>query len=274
MIGIKKSFSNNINTESIQMKSPLQIFKLSNYQIIKLVFYFLLFTFYLSSCKKTESYNSPSIADYNPLQTGKYITYQLDSLVYLAFGTRDTTISYQVKYLTDSLITDNLGRPAYRIFRFIRKNENQSWTSDATFMAINTGNNLEFIENNLRYIKLQLPIKNGFSWKGNSYIDTYSAFSTLRYLDNWDYTFDNVNGPDVVGTFSFDSTLTVKQRDEVIGLPDEPLSYSEKNISYEKYAKGIGMVSRIFFHSEYQPNNGGYFAEGSYGVTYTMIDHN
>ena len=238
------------------------------------IFFFLLFTFYLSSCKKTETFNSPTLSDYYPLKTGKYITYQLDSLVYLAFGTRDTTISYQVKYLTDSLITDNQGRPAFRIYRFIRKNENQDWTPDAAFMAVTTGNNLEFIENNLRYIKLQLPIKDNFSWKGNSYIDTYSAFSMLRYLDNWDYVYSNVNGFDTVGSFNLDNTLTVNQRDETIGLPDEPMSYSERNLSLEKYAKGIGMVYRKFFHSEYQPNNGGYFADGSYGVTYTMIDHN
>ncbi|MEI8052156.1 MAG: hypothetical protein WCH52_00285 [Bacteroidota bacterium] len=250
--------------------------KKHNFNINKwlFVFYFLIFNFYLSSCKKTETYSSASIADYNPSQTGKYITYKLDSLIYLSFGTRDTTVSYQVKYLTDSLITDNLGRPAYRIFRFIRKDENNSWAPDATFVSVNTGNNLEFIENNLRYIKLQMPIKDGVTWKGNSYIDTYSANSLLRYLDNWDYVYSNVGGADVVGSFNLDNTLTINQRDEIIGIPDDPGSYSEVNFSQEKYSKGIGMVYRKFFHSEYQPNNGGYFADGSYGVTYTMIDHN
>jgi len=241
---------------------------------LALFFYFLLFTFYLSSCKKSESYSSPSIADYNPLQTGKYITYQLDSLIYLSFGTRDTTVSYQVKYLTDSLITDNLGRPAYRIFRFIRKNENEPWRSDAAFMSINTGNRLEFIENNLRYIKLQMPIKDNVTWKGNSFIDTYSSNSLFRYLDNWDYSYANVGAADDVSNFNFENVITVLQRDEIIGVPDEPSSYSEVNYSQEKYAKGIGMIYRKFFHSEYQPNNGGYFADGSYGVTYTIIDHN
>ena len=240
-------------------------------------FYFILFAFSIlifSSCKKTDNYNSAAISEYYPLQTGKFITYQLDSLIYLAFGTRDTTVSYQVKYLTDAQITDNLGRPAYRIFRYIRKDATAMWMPDATFMVVNTINNLEFIENNLRYIKLQLPIKNDISWKGNSYIDTYSSFSLLKYLENWDYTYSNVAGSDVVGNYQLDSTVTVNQRDEIIGIPSEPTSYSEVNFGQEKYAKGIGMVYRKFFHSEYQPNNGGYFADGSYGVTYTMIDHN
>jgi hypothetical protein len=240
-------------------------------------FYFLIVSFFiftLSACNKSETYSSPSISDYNPLQTGKYITYQLDSLIYLAFGTRDTIVSYQVKYQTDSLITDNLGRPAYRIFRFIRKNETQAWTPDATFMAVSTENQLEFIENNLRYIKLQMPIVNNYSWKGNSFIDTYSANSLLRYLDGWDYTYSNVNEADSIGNQIIENTLTINQRDEIVGIPEEPNSYSEVNFGQEKYAKGIGMVYRKFFHSEYQPNNGGYFADGSYGVTYTMIDHN
>jgi len=284
-INKKNSDSNNIDVESIKLKFRNPIIKFSNYQIFKLSNYqisnFLRFlpiiigtAFFFSSCKKTESYTSPSIADYNPLQTGKYITYQLDSLIYLSFGTRDTTVSYQVKYLTDSLITDNLGRPAYRIFRFIRKNENEPWRSDAAFMSINTGNRLEFIENNLRYIKLQMPIKDNVSWKGNAYIDTYSASSLLRYLDNWDYVYANVGAADDVSNFNFDNIITVLQRDEIIGVPDEPSSYSEVNYSQEKYAKGIGMIYRKFFHSEYQPNNGGYFADGSYGVTYTIIDYN
>jgi hypothetical protein len=208
------------------------------------------------------------------MQTGKYIIYQLDSLVYVAFGTRDTTIRYQVKYETDSLIQDNLGRSAYRVFRFIRKNENENWTPDATFMSIATNNQVEFVENNLRFIKLKAPIVNGFSWKGNSFIDTYSANSPVRYLDNWDYTYESVGESQLIGSNTIENCISILQRDEVIGLPDQPDSYSEINYSKEVYAKGIGLVYKKFNHKEYQPNNGGYVAEGSYGITLTMIDHN
>jgi hypothetical protein len=68
--------------------------------------------------------------------------------------------------------------------------------------------------------------------------------------------------------------VSILQRDEIIGLPDQPDSYSEINFSKEIYAKDIGLVYRKFNHKEYQPNNGGYVAEGSYGITLTMIDHN
>jgi hypothetical protein len=194
--------------------------------------------------------------------------------VWISFGTRDTTISYQVKYEVDALITDNNGKPAYRVFRYIRKNATQSWLPQGTCMAMNTGNNIEWVENNMRFIKLTTPVEEGKSWKGNSYIDTYSANSDLHYMDNWDFTYQMVGSTYNTGTLNFDNTLTVQQRDEVVGLPDNPDSYSEINFSQEKYALGIGLIYRQFNHKEYQPNNGGYVAEGSYGITMRLIDYN
>src|SRR5690606_3872785 len=150
----------------------------------------------LTACEKeTEEFQTASIADYNPMQVGKYISYQLDSLVYVNFGTTQEIHSYEVKYLTEAEITDNLGRPAFRIIRYIRSSPTDNWLPDATFMSVNTGNSLEFIENNLRYIKLKLPIREGANWKGNSFIDTYSLYSELKYLGDWDYTFEQVDMP-------------------------------------------------------------------------------
>jgi hypothetical protein len=50
-----------------------------------------------------------TIADYIPLQTGKYITYRLDSLVFTNSGRREETHSYQEKHTVDAQIMDNLG---------------------------------------------------------------------------------------------------------------------------------------------------------------------
>jgi hypothetical protein len=229
----------------------------------------------MQSCSKSsDAYTGETIEGYYPLQTGKYITYQLDSLVYLAFGTRDTTISYQVKYEVDSLLTDTQGRPSYRIFRYIRKTASNAWSPDATFMATNTGNAIEFVENNLRFIKLTNPVTNTHSWKGNAYINTSSPSLGLQYMGDWDYTYENVGASETIGVNTLENVVTVNHRDEEIGVPGDPSSYSEVNFSQEKYAKGIGMVYRKFFHSEFQPGGGGYFAEGSYGVTLTMLERN
>lgn len=230
-------------------------------------------SFFLSCTSKTDSFVTEPLSTYFPLQVGKYITYRLDSTVFVSFGSTKEIHSYEVKYVTDARITDNLGREAYRIIRFIRPDAGSAWTPDATFMAVNNITEAEFIENNLRYIKLKLPIRNGNSWKGNSFIDTYSVNSPVRYLDGWDYTYDSVGAPLQIGTLAFSNTLIVRQRDEVIGDPEDPNAYSEINTGIERYAAGVGMIYRKFFHSEYQPG-GGFFADGSYGVEYTVIDHN
>lgn len=244
--------------------------------IFRLLFVFL--TISAISCKKSnEDLSLAQISDYYPLEVGKYLTYRLDSLVYTNFGTSSEVRSYDVKYLVDAQITDNLGRPAFRIIRSIRKDDTLPWATDATFTATNTGNTLEFVENNLRFIKLARPIKNGFSWKGNTYIDTYSPSNNLRYLDDWDYTYEDVGSITSAGGFNFSDGLTVNQRDEVILDPSDPFSYSEVNFGLEKYAKGIGMIYKKFFHNEYQPQTGGhpgYYVDGSYGITLTLIDYN
>lgn len=226
-----------------------------------------------TACKKTtEVLETNTVSEFYPLQVGKYITYNLDSTVFINFGTKDTIMNYQVKHVVDAQITDNLGRPAYRIIRYIRKTPANAWAPDNTFMAIGTEFTMEFIENNMRFIKLKGPVRDGYTWKGNSYIDLGTDY---RYLEDWDYTYDSVNVSSTIGTFTLDSTLKVDQRDEVIGNPGDPNSYSELNNSSEKYAKGIGMVYRNFLHVEYQPPTPGRGAYRiGYGVRLTMIDHN
>ena len=229
-----------------------------------------------NACKKsTDTLAVASVSEYYPLQVGKYITYNLDSTIFINFGTAQAIVNYQVKHQVDALITDNLGRPAYRIIRYIRKTSANPWVPDNTFMAVPTDFAAEFVENNMRFLKLKGPIRDGYTWKGNTYIDTYSLNSNVKYLDNWDYTYDSVNVKQTIGTFTLDSTLKVAQRNEIIGNPTDPNSYSEINFGAEKYAKGLGLVYRNFLHIEYQPptpGRGGYRV--GYGVKMTMIDHN
>jgi hypothetical protein len=230
----------------------------------------------LVSCsKKTEELSLGNLADYNLQQPGKYVIYKLDSLLYINFGQKDTVVSYQVKDSVVAQITDNLGRTAFRIFRYIRKTAADAWQPNNTFMTVPTDNGMEWVENNLRFIKLKQPLRDAFSWKGNSFIDTYSLGSEFKYLDDWDYTYEKMDETFSLGSLSVNNTVTVNQRDEVIGNINDPNSFSEKNVGLEVYAKGIGLVYRNFLHREYQPptpGRPGY--KLGYGVTMTMLSHN
>ena len=114
----------------------------------------LAFIFSLTSCeKKTEEFSTDAIADYLPLTVGKYITYRLDSTVFKSFGTVQEVHRYQVKHVVDAQVPDNLGRPSYRILRYLRDSiGSQPWVENGTYFITALPDQAEVIENNLRYI--------------------------------------------------------------------------------------------------------------------------
>lgn len=236
----------------------------------------LLLIILLTACnKQNELYTTAPLSDYFPLQVGKYITYNLDSTVFIHFGTKDTIIKYQVKDSIETKITDNLGRPSYRIVRYLRKDPSQAWSASNTFMATPTPNTIEFIENNLRFVKLILPIKENNTWNGNQYLtsDPYPAFAFANdFMAGWVYTYQQINAPLTVGTYNLNNTLTVTEIDYSFGNPQiAGTQYAERTYSIEKYAKTIGLVYKEFLHWEYQANTNSY---KGFGVKLTLADHN
>jgi hypothetical protein len=209
----------------------------------------------MCTCNKKDDYKSEQLENYMNLQVGKFIRYELDSLVYTNFNKVLTKIKYGAKDVIDAVITDNTGKPAFRIIRYIRDSTSTSeadWRPNITYMVSANPKSVEVTEENLRYIKLKLPIIDGFTWKGNSYIHP-DSFDPSFSINSWDYTYSNVNSP-----FSFDdgrtvdSTITINQVDEVLGNPDNPFTYTTKNFSKEVYGKNIGLVYKELFHYEYQ----------------------
>ncbi|MBS1917524.1 MAG: hypothetical protein JST87_14730 [Bacteroidetes bacterium] len=232
----------------------------------------------MSGCKKTANFQTESLTDYLQLQSGKYITYRMDSTLFVNFGTQDTVISYLAKDMVDTTITDNLNRPSWRVIRYINDTAaSGDWLSNETYMVTPTKQDVEVVENNMRYIKLVAPITDGYSWPGNSYIDaTSDTFNVVTYLQGWNYTYDSVGMPFTTLWGTVPNSVTVQQRNEVIGDPTNPSIYSEINYSEEVYGKGIGLIYKNFFHAEFQPPNGG-TSVGSwsgYGIRLNMVDHN
>jgi hypothetical protein len=230
------------------------------------------------SCTKTEQLKTAYIKDYHPIEVGKYITYKLDSTLYINLNTEKVVRSYIIQDLVDAKITDNLGRDAFRIRRLIRSNtDTTQWSDNTSYIVVPLDHSLEMIENNLRYIKLQEPIRENFSWKGNNYINTYSE-PDLQYLDAWEYNYGNVDLPYSIDTQSWPETITVTQRDEVLGTPGNTSFYWEVNHSVEVYSKGIGLVFKDFLHEAWQPPNitcaEGCYESNGYGVRLTFLNSN
>ncbi|MCB0777906.1 MAG: hypothetical protein KDB99_16495, partial [Chitinophagaceae bacterium] len=152
------------------------------------------------SCNEKEVFTSEAIESYIPLQQGKYIVFRLDSLVFTNFGRTIETHRYQEMHEVDTLITDNLGRPSYRIFVYQRDSLGTTpWAPVSTYFITPLGNQFEKVENNLRFISMHLPLRDGYSWKGNKYLPT-NPYGTLYNFSNddnmgdWDYYYDGDPG--------------------------------------------------------------------------------
>ncbi len=241
------------------------------------------FALNLSSCKKeTEDLKLEDLSSYIPLKTGNYITYRLDSTVFTNFG-RDTEIhSYQEKHVVDALFTDNLGRPAYRIFQFIRDtNGTGPWKPSGSYSVTVQPQTIEVNENNLRTIKLAAPLKLDFSWKGNRYLPTepYSSlytFSNDDYMEDWDFMYSAKDETLVLKNHVVDSVLTVTSVNESLNVPmTSTAAIAYINYSVDKYGKSIGLVYQEMEMWEYQPNPSGPTGyKTGFGIKRSMIDHN
>jgi hypothetical protein len=250
------------------MNFPMKIRYCSHY-VLSLLF------LVICSCNKSNPLVTDSPADYYPMHVGNYIIYRMDSLKYINVGSQDTLISYHAKEVVEDSISDNLGRPSYRVIRYLSDtNEISQWVPSIAYMVTPLKGSVEVVENNLRFIKLVTPVQDGISWLGNAYIDTKSDDSPVPYMDGWNYTYANTGLPFDVLAGTVPTTVTVNEADDVSGLGDN--SYTQTVYSAEVYGKNIGCIYKKFLYSVYQSPNVEYpqGATIGYGLTFNMVSHN
>lgn len=233
----------------------------------------------LSACSgKAELTLAGSITDYMPLQAGRSLTYRLDSTLYPAQGTSTLVRSHVVRDRVVGQDRDQQGRPAWRIVRAIRNAADTTrWTDSEQFLAIPSANTLEWVEDNLRTIRLVEPVRDGYTWEGNRFINTVTD-PARQYLDGWKFTYQEAGKAWRLGERNFPETLTVRQQDDRVGNPADRTRYSSVDLAREVYAKGIGLVYREIRHEVWQPPNAssatGYFEPGSFSLTLSLISNN
>jgi hypothetical protein len=238
----------------------------------------------LPACTKNDTLQTAQIEEFMPLQPGKYIRYRLDSMLFIDFGQRDTTISYDAKDVVDAEITDNAGRRSFRIIRYLRSltsTDEADYTPALTLMVTPSRESIEVQENNLKFQKLKLPVTEGFSWRGNAFIPALPFYEIYEFsndedMDLWDYTYHDVNQSVTLNDVVYDSTITVVQVSDSSNVPIEfPDALGYRNHWVEVYAKNLGLIYKEAVMWEYQPPNAGNpgFRSG-FGIKMTIIDHN
>jgi hypothetical protein len=252
----------------------------ANFTLLTILFFSALI---FSSCEKeTEELIMEDSSEYQPLSVGQFITYRLDSTVFVNFGRDEETHSFQEKHVIDAEVTDAQGRPAFRVFRFTRDTAGlQSWKTAGTYFITLSDNTVEITENNLRSLRLVDPLKLDFEWKGNRYLPTEPFgniynFSNDDYMYDWDFIYEYKDEALQLKNHLVENVLTIKHIDESINVPiSSPSAYASINYAVDKYAKGLGLVYQEMIMWEYQPNPGGPSGyKTGFGVKRSMIDHN
>jgi hypothetical protein len=222
----------------------------------------------LVSCYNVDS-DLPYIGyEYFPTELGRFVEYRIDSIwrddVIGQIGSAEA--HYFLHDLNESAFTDEEGRPAVRVERSWKQNENGNYSIKDIWYRTRTSRIAEQNEENVVFVKHNFPIKLGKVWDGNS----KNTLQTLQEIyrqsaipEQWDYQYINIHEPYTVNGFTFDSTVTVLQM-------DRPAIFGLSMFAQEVYAKDIGLVHKQLYIHDIQQNQFNPTQKDSVGFTFDM----
>jgi hypothetical protein len=207
--------------------------------------------------------------DYFPTELGTFVEYKVDSIwqddVIGQIGFAEA--HYFLHDLNESSFTDEERRPAIRVERSWKQNENGEYRIKDIWYRTRTSRIAEQNEENVVFIKHNFPIKLGKTWDGNS----KNTLQTLQEIyrqsgvpEQWDYQYVNIHEPYTVNGFTFDSTVTVLQM-------DRPAIFGLSMFAQEVYAKDIGLVHKQLYIHDIQQNALNPTQKDSVGFRFDMV---
>ncbi len=181
--------------------------------------------FITPSCKQEiEKLQKEPLSDYFPLQTGKYIIYDLDSTVFTENGRNIEIHSYQEKNIVEEQFFDNLGNLSYKVVRSIRNAAGTNpWKPIGTYFITPSEKTIEVVDNHMRVVKLIAPVTEGNTWLGNRYLnsDPFEGrynYQRVNFLDIWEFAYKNTNDVFIYKQQNLNNVLTVLQVDKKSSL--------------------------------------------------------
>lgn len=180
----------------------------------------------LQACSKESSAGPRDLGyDYFPVTVGKWVEYQVDSVWRDDYFNIHDSVSYRLLERIEEAYTDPAGRPAWRIHRYVRDEQDQ-WVVRDVWTCTRDNFYAERTEENVRLLKLSFPINEGRRWDYNVY----------NPGNEWEMALREVHKPYSLNGLSFDSTLIVRQT--------VPANFVARRDLEERYAKHVGMVRK------------------------------
>ena len=207
-----------------------------------------------TACNKDEPVAVDLGYGYFPRTIGAWIEYQVDSTWRdEELGLADT-VSYRLKEKVVEAYIDPAGRTAYRIHRFIL-NANDEWVVRDVWTSTADSYYAEVTEENMRRLKLSFPVDNGRKWDVNIYNTEDELEVAFRDEgEPW-------NGPTMV----FPRTVLVKN--------SVPANLVNRRDWEERYAEGIGMVSKYRQETISNPNSQGVWQAMGWRLDMVAVAH-
>jgi hypothetical protein len=209
---------------------------------------------------------------YFPLQKGSYVTYDVDSILWIDTSGLQIEKTYQLQYVIKDTFTD-AGKNLQYVFYSYRKDANTkgAWVPNDVFYVSVSDTGYVETKDELRYIKLLMPIETGTNWDGNRLIPIHDA--EFSYFANWTYSYQNIDQAYFNGNLDFPKTLTVTESDQTINdIVSEPDTTASRTFFKEIYADNVGLVYGEYTHWTYDPLIANY--RKGYSVIMKATDHN
>jgi hypothetical protein len=233
-----------IKREKINIFSLKRQIRMEKRSVLHLLFILFLGLFG-ASCGKNETETLPDLAkDYFPLQIGKTLTYDIDTVFYdpqPGNTVKIDTFRWQVKEVFVDTFKDATGLLTYKIERSERRRGDTSKYEVRKIVTSALSENEALrTEDNLKFIKMPRFLSEKTTWDGNVYCDQSLIIEVAGermglFSKKWNYEVLTLGKAEKVGTKDFTDVLSIRAQSDTRIL-------TEKRYNLEKYAKGIGLV--------------------------------
>ncbi|MFT6747365.1 MAG: hypothetical protein ACJAZ2_001716 [Glaciecola sp.] len=201
---------------------------------------FVFLVFLGASCKKdteTGVSKTGSYTDYYPLKIGSSHIYLIDSIYYNKFTGETEVYQYQLKETITETFLDESNQTNYRMERYCKFKPTAAvsfdeipWEFKNVWFVTVTPVSVQRVEENVRFVNLTNPVKDGVTWDGNDF----------NILNKYNYTYE-----------SFGETLLGYANSvKVVQIDLENLI--EKQYYEQTFAKGVGLTKHYYIDIESQ----------------------
>ncbi len=182
---------------------------------------------------------------YFPASEGMVREYRVDTIHYRETLGSDTQRWYVRQVLGPEML-DLEGQTTYTVEVYRRRQPADNWQYHRTDLIRLSDQRAEYVENNLRFIKLVFPMVQGLRWNGHAFLSDLSSVpvtescNNYQFLEGWQFHYTELDQFVLFDGIPLDSTVLVTQTGEQ--------NLIEFNQSSERYAAGIGLIWRRFEH--------------------------